>query len=54
MGKTTKSNHYWRSRVGSLLLKAFKGEWERKKRGEEGGQVRGSSCKKPEGIINRA
>lgn len=54
MGKTTKLDHYWRSRDGGLLLKAYKGKWERKKRKEGGGQVHGSSCKKPEGIINRA
>lgn len=60
VGKATKTNHYWRNRDGSLLLRAFKGEWERKKKKkkeggrEGGGQVHVSSCKKPEGIINRA
>lgn len=37
VGKTTKTNHYWWSRDGSLLLKAFKGEWERKKKGRRTG-----------------
>lgn len=51
MDRTTKTDHYWKSKDGSLLLEALKGEWERKK---AGGQVYGSSGEKLKGIINRA